>query len=95
MDHVVYVTVPPDDDADAIAHAATRIGPREFDFAVLERDEPRAPTGVELAFRISGASSPEQAVGRAQEVYALSREEAGLPPDPSSRGLVGIWPASG
>lgn len=92
MDHVIYIAVPDGDDADRIAHATVELAPTEFDFQVLERDEPRAPTRVELAFRIGGAATPEEAIARAQSIYVRARAEADLPPDDSPRASVGIWP---
>lgn len=92
MDHVIYIAVPQGDDADQIAHAAIGLAPAEFNFQVLERDEPREATGVELAFRIGGAATPEEAIAQAQSIYVRARAEAGLPPDDSPRASAGIWP---
>lgn len=93
MDHVVYVVVSDRNEVGAIAKAASEIAPSEFDFAVMPRpdvSEPKPET--ELAFRIAGADSPEEALSRAWVVYARSREAAGLGPDEDARLSVGAWP---
>jgi nucleoid-associated protein YgaU len=94
MEFAVYVAMPPADDVDRIASAASNVAPKEFDFSILERDAPRERTGVELAFRIGGASSAEEARSKAVQIYALCRQEAGVPPDDTPQATVGVWPAN-
>ena len=66
----------------------------EFQFDVLERSEPRGEVESELALRVGGASSPEDALAKALQVYADRRQEARLAPHKDPRASVGVWPAS-
>ncbi len=73
--------MPLGEDADRIAAAASRIAPSGFEFSLREHADPSQSRGVELIFRVSGVSHPDQALSRALEVYEAGRREAGLGPD--------------
>lgn len=81
IEFAVYITVPVGDDADLIAAAGSRIAPAGFEFSLREHDDPSQSVGAELLFRIRGVGHPDEALGRALEVYAAGRREAGLGPD--------------
>lgn len=81
MEYAVYIAVPQGDDCDRIARAACAVAPAEFDFSIRGKGDPSESDDVELCFRISGVSLPEEATARALEIYALGRREAGLKPD--------------
>lgn len=77
--------MPAGDDADLIAAAGSRIAASGFEFSLREHDDPSQSVGAELVFRISGVAHPDQALGRALEVYAAGRREAGLVGDGFAR----------
>ena len=85
MEYAVYIAVPHGDDCDRIARAAGAAASAELDFSIREKGDPSESNDVELCFRISGVSLPEEAISRALEIYALGRREAGLAPDPTAQ----------
>lgn len=85
MEYAVYIAVPPGDDCDRIARAACAATPNEVDFAIRDKGDPSEASDVELCFRISGVTHPEEAIARALEIYALGRRESGLKPDPRAQ----------
>jgi len=86
--------VPIGDDADLIAAAGSRIAPEGFEFSIREHDDPSQSVGAELLFRIRGVGHPDQALGRALEVYAAGRREAGLGPDAFAQASLVPLPGS-
>jgi hypothetical protein len=79
--YAVYIVVPAGDDCDRIVRGALDATPREFDFSVRDKSDPSESSDVELCFRISGVSHPDEALARALQIYELGRREAGLKPD--------------
>lgn len=82
MEYAVYIAVPSGDDCDRIARGAFAAASNEFDFSIRDKGDPSEASDVELCFRISGVTHPEDAISRALEIYAIGRRESGLKPDP-------------
>jgi hypothetical protein len=78
MEYAVYIAVPLGDDADRIASAAVSAAPPGPAFSLREHSDPSQSADAELFFRISGVDRPEEALGRALQVYETAREEAGF-----------------
>lgn len=85
MTFAVYVAVPLGDDCDLIVRGLRGATPQAPDFSVRGKGDPSEASDVELCFRITGVSHPEEAISRALELYALGRREAGLEPDANAR----------
>jgi len=81
IEYAVYISVPLGDDAGLIAEEGSRFAPAGSRFALREHGHPSQSVDAELYFRISGVDHPDQALGRALEVYEAGRREAGLGPD--------------
>lgn len=85
MEFAVYITVPPGDDCERIAQGAREAAPRKFDFSIREKGDPSESSDVQLCFRLSGVSHPDEAMTRALQIYALGRRAAGLKPDDTAQ----------
>jgi hypothetical protein len=85
VEFAVYVVVPPEDDCGLIARCAHEAAPPEFDFSVREKGDPSESSDIQLCFRISGVSHPDEALAQALRIYELGRRAAGLRPDGTAR----------
>lgn len=85
MEYAVYIAVPPGDDCSLIAQCARDAASPEFEFSIREKGDPSESSDVELYFRISGVSHPDEAISQALQIYEIGRREAGLKPDGTAR----------